>query len=295
MSDTLPLTSVIIVNYNAGDVLVDCVTRVLQSDALLEVFVIDNASSDESMAKLKYACGADTRLHLQQRVDNGGFAVANNVALAQAQGEYFLLLNPDCLLEADSITQFVELMQQQPQTGMIGALVQNPDGSEQGSSRRRIPTPTRSLVRVLHLDKLMPSRFAEHHINVGVAEALPSKPIKVEGISGACMFVRRNAWEAVGGLDERYFLHCEDLDWFMRFRAQGWQIIFAPHIVVTHLHGWCSQKTPIRVLWYKHQSMIIFYQKFFRQQYPLPLWWLVKLSVWARFSLLSLLSILKNR
>lgn len=289
------LTSVIIVNYNAGSVLSDCVNAVLASDAPLEIHVVDNASVDDSMAQLKQQHGEDPRLNLHFRSNNAGFAVANNQALAQACGDYFLLLNPDCFIQTNSISQFCQLMQSHPKAGMIGALVQNADGSEQASCRRRIPTPSRSLVRVLHLDKIWPKRFASQHINVNLAEALPDQVIEVEGISGACMFVRRSAWQQVGGLDERYFLHCEDLDWFMRFHAADWQILFSPYIIVKHLHGWCSQQQPIRILWYKHQSMIIFYRKFFRKRYPLPLWWLVKLSVWARFGVLSLLILLKLR
>ncbi|MCK5662821.1 MAG: glycosyltransferase family 2 protein, partial [Thiotrichaceae bacterium] len=170
------------------------------------------------------------------------------------------------------------------QAGMAGGLVQNLDGSEQAGCRRSIPTPWRTMVRILHLDKLHP-RFKNF---VLTCQPLPDKPIELEGISGACMFVRRSALEVVGTMDESYFLHCEDLDWFMRFHAKQFSILFIPDIKVLHVKGVCSRQQPIRVLWYKHRGMIRFYRKFFRHQYPSVLLWIVIMAVGVRFAILAL-------
>jgi len=87
----------------------------------------------------------------------------------------------------------------------------------------------------------------------------------------------------VGLLDEAYFLHCEDLDWFMRFRQQGWRVLFVPDVSIVHAKGVCSSSRPVRVEWHKHKGMLRFYRKFFRHQYPLPLMVLVFVMVWIRF------------
>ena len=106
----------------------------------------------------------------------------------------------------------------------------------------------------------------------------------MEAISGAFMLVRRGALEAIGALDEGYFLHCEDLDWCMRFREAGQQVLFVPDVAVVHHKGACSKDRPLRVLWHMHRGMIRFYGKFFRDRYPLPMMWLVYAGVWLRFA-----------
>ncbi len=168
---------------------------------------------------------------------------------------------------------------------MVGGLLVNPDGSEQAGGRRSVPTPWRSFVRVFGLQrfsKRWPQLFADFDLH---KQPLPDNPIEVEAISGACTLVKREAVEAVGLWDEGYFLHCEDLDWCMRFRKMGWKILFVSDAVVTHNKGGCSYDRPIFVEWHKHKGMIRFYRKFFRHQYPGVLMWLVVTGVWLRFAL----------
>lgn len=275
-----PPIDVVIVNYNGGEGLTECVGRVLQSRVPVAVAVVDNASRDDSMARLAAAHGDNPALSLHSNARNVGFAAAvNQIPCA---GDYLLVLNPDCYLAPDTLARFRDLLERHPKAGMAGGLVRNLDGTAQNACRREVPTPGRSLVRVLHLDRLIPGlrRFDRPPPNPNQAEP-------VDGISGACMFVRQQALQQVGPLDEEYFLHCEDLDWFMRFRGLGWQIWFDPTIEVTHVKGACSHGNPVRVLWYKHRGMLRFYNKFFRHHYPLPLAWAVTVAVWLRFALLA--------
>ncbi|MDQ6962506.1 MAG: glycosyltransferase family 2 protein, partial [Mariprofundaceae bacterium] len=123
---------------------------------------------------------------------------------------------------------------------------------------------------------------------------LPEKAIDIEAISGAFMLVKREALEDVGAMDEGYFLHCEDLDWCMRFRQKNWNILFVPDIEITHAKGVCSEGRPIRVEWHKHKGMVRFYRKFFRHQYPMVFMWLVVTAVWARFSIIATLETIKR-
>ena len=104
------------------------------------------------------------------------------------------------------------------------------------------------------------------------------------------MRINENGWppsEDVGPLDDGYFMHCEDLDWCMRFRQKGRQILFVPTAKVVHFLGVCSKSRPIFVEWHKHKGMMRFYRKFFRHQYPGILMWLVGLGVWLRFGLIA--------
>jgi hypothetical protein len=146
-----------------------------------------------------------------------------------------------------------------------------------------MPTPWRSFVRALGLNcfaKRWPNLFFDFHLH---KQPLPDRPIEVEAISGACMLVKREAIEDVGLWDEGYFLHCEDLDWCMRFRQHGWKIMFVPDAKVVHQKGVCSRSHHVFVEWHKHKGMMRFYRKFFRDQYPGVLMWLVAVGVWLRF------------
>jgi len=286
--------SVIIVNFNGGNLLAECVQAVLKSNVSVEIFLVDNASSDNSLQTVRQVIVDDERVQITENKENLGFARAANQVLSQAKGEYLLFLNPDCLIRPDTLVRFRDTLNENPKAGMAGALVKDLDGAEQAGCRRSIPSPWRSLVRVFHLNKIFPHnpRFKSF---VLTQEPLPDKAIEIEGISGACMFVKRTALDDVGAMDESYFLHCEDLDWFMRFREKGWTILFVPDIEVVHAKGVCSRHQPLRVLWYKHRGMIRFYRKFFKHQYPIYLMWTVTLAVWMRFSILAVLTLINRK
>lgn len=277
-----PSVSVVIVNYNAGDILRECVSHALQQAE--QVVVIDNASSDGSIAALG---GIRANLAIVENERNLGFAKACNQGAKMAEGRYILFLNPDCLLESGAIHKLVEALQTAPDIGMVGGLLTNPDGSEQGGARRAVPTPWRSLVRVSGLSRLghrYPRLFSDFALH---KQPLPENQIEVEAISGACMLVRREALEQVGLLDEGYFMHCEDLDWCMRFRRKGWKLLFVPSARMVHHKGHCSKGRPVFVEWNKHKGMVRFYNKFFRHQYPGLLMVFVTIGVWARFASLA--------
>lgn len=284
--DCQKFVSVVIVNYNGGRLVAEAVQAVLRSTVPVQVLVCDNGSTDGSLSALRYLARFELRLKLIELERNLGFTRATNVALRQTSGEFLLLLNPDCMVHPDTLERMLKVLDGHPQAGMAGCLIRNPDGSEQVGCRRAVPTPWRSLVRVLHLNKLKPHhpRFQTFLLN---REPLPRGPVPVESISGAFMLVRRQALEQVGLLDEGYFLHCDDLDWCMRFRRAGWQVLFVPEVEVVHFKGGCSGGRTLFVEWHKHKGMVRFYRKFFRHQYPLPLMGLVIAAVWARFAVIA--------
>ncbi|WP_024335020.1 glycosyltransferase family 2 protein [Desulfotignum balticum] len=294
MTDIVPICSVLIVNYNGGELVLDSVRAVLISSVRVQVLVWDNASADGSPDSLEKAFAGESRFALFRYSENIGFAAGVNRLLEKAKGKFLLLLNPDCVLKTDTIETVAQVLDENPDAGMAGCLLRNPDGSEQAGCRRQVPTPWRSLVRVLHLDKVFPGhpRFQSISLN---STPLPDNPVEAEAISGAFMLVTRKALEDVGPLDDHYFMHCEDLDWCMRFRQKGWQILFVPDASAIHHQGHCSISRPIAVELYKHKGMLRFYDKFFRHQYPGLLMWLVKASVWLRFGLVTLYHWAGNR
>lgn len=285
MGPILQPVSVIIVNHNGGELLGECVTAVLAQAE--QVIVIDNASSDASMSKLNEMFPGEARLLICKSEQNRGFAAGCNFGLDLATQSHVLFLNPDCVLGNDSLPRMVEALNSDSSVGMVGGLLINPDGSEQGGGRRAVPTPWRSFVRAFGLSRLAPrwpKLFFDFHLH---AQPLPDSSIEVEAISGSLMLVEKAAIGDVGTWDEAYFLHCEDLDWCMRFRLRGWKILFVPDAPAIHHHSYCSRSRPIFVEWHKHKGMVRFYRKFFRHQYPGVLMGLVTIGVWLRFGLIA--------
>ena len=281
-----PIVSVVIVNYNGGELVSAAVDAVRDSGIPIEIIVADNGSRDGSFESLRDRFDGNPCIHFINNGANLGFARANNLAIERAKGRYILLLNPDCLVYPETLERTVAAMESRPQAAIAGCLIRNPDGTEQAGSRRAVPTPWRTFVRVLHLNKLFPKspRFRSF---VLTSTPLPEEPVPQEAISGAFMLVRHDALDQVGLLDDGYFLHCEDLDWCMRFRQAGWQILFVPSAEAVHYKGYCSRGHPYFVLYHLHRGMVRFYRKFFRHQYPAPLMLAVAAAVWARFLLLA--------
>jgi GT2 family glycosyltransferase len=278
--------SVVTVNFNAGALLADCVAGVLASTVPVEVIVVDNGSTDGSVAKLRERIGGDVRVRILENERNLGFARANNLALPYARGEYVLFLNPDCLVRPDTIETMARVLDGRPDVGMAGCLVLNPDGSEQVGCRRSFPTPGRAFLRAFGLSRLVARGGPVPNDFVLRGTPLPDRPTAIEAISGSFMFVRGAAIDAVGPLDEGYFLHCEDLDWCARFGAAGQGVLFVPGVSVVHHQGECSRRRPVRVLWHKHRGMVRFYRKFLHDRYPRPLLWLVLAGIGLRFVML---------
>lgn len=278
-------TSIIIVNYNAGRFLLDCVhAALLQAE---EVIVVDNHSHDDSMKQLQLLFSNESKLILHWGKENLGFSAGCNLGFHLATKPYVLFLNPDGVLQSGALKRMLQVLESKPRIGMLGGFLANPDGTEQRGGRRLIPTPWRAFVRAFGLTVLsgrFPNLFLDFNLN---KQPLPDKPVEVEAISGACMLVRREAIQDVGLWDEGYFLHCEDLDWCMRFGLKGWKILFVPDAIVIHQKGACSRVRPIRVEWHKHRGMMRFYRKFFKDKYPAVLMWFVLLGIGVRFMLVA--------
>jgi GT2 family glycosyltransferase len=285
LAETAQPVSVVVVNHNTGRLLAQCVASCLEQ--VQQVVIVDNVSNDESMILLERAFPSDDRLKVIHAIKNLGYAAGCNIGIKATAAPNVMILNPDCVLGHDVVRQMVSVLEGDTAVGMVGGLLLNPDGTEQGGGRRSNPTPWRTFVRVSGLYRLAgrwPELFPDFHLH---NSPLPHGPLEVDAISGALMLVRRDAIEQVGPLDEGYFLHCEDLDWCTRFRRAGWKIMFVPGAPVVHSKGGSSLSRPVLVEWHKHKGMIRYYLKFLRDEYPDTVFWVVSLGVWMRFCVMA--------
>lgn len=280
-----PGCDVVIVNYNSGTYLAAAVRTALNSSLVRQVIVVDNASSDHSLETLNDDQNA--RISIIRNDANLGFGAACNIGIRAGDAEYILLLNPDCQVRDGAIERLVSVLRSMPEAGMAGPLLLNMDGTEQAGGRRIIPTPETAFSRMfglLPLRRFVPGLvrdYAQHE------EPLPDGPTDVEAISGACMLVSRAAVDRVGLFDERYFLHCEDLDWCVRFHQTGYRIVFVPDARIMHAKGVSSASRPFTTEYYKHRGMVRFYRKFLREKYSAILFYGILASVWLRYGIVA--------
>lgn len=227
--------SVVVVSYNTRDLLRECLRSVFASAAAVrEVFVVDNASADGSPAMVAAEFPAATLIPLDR---NLGFAGGNNVAIRRCRGDRILLLNPDATVAPDTIGTLCDVMDRWPRAAVVGPRILNPDGSLQ-SSGYRFPTLLREIRQSKRVDRLIAA--------VAGADPEPSPPVaetEVDWSDGACMLLRRAVVEAIGPLDEQYFLFNEEVDWCFNARKAGWSVVVAPQADVWHHRGQSSSNT----------------------------------------------------
>ncbi len=234
--------SIIIVNWNGGDLLRRTVESVVAAPPSVEheVVVVDNASSDDSLARLRSSGAAATlgeRLRVFENAENLGFGRANNQAFAQTRTPLLLLLNPDTEVTPGSIDRLMATVRSGARVGAAGPKLLNADGSVQVSVWRNSPAAWEALLTGFGLHRLLPRRvrgdllLAEHFDY--------ARPRAVGMLSGAAMLVRREVVEEVGGFDENFHMYGEDNEWCLRITRAGWRLLFEPEAVVMH-HGAAS-------------------------------------------------------
>ncbi|MGH8116619.1 MAG: glycosyltransferase family 2 protein [Rhodanobacteraceae bacterium] len=253
------LTTVIIVAADSGASLRDCVTRALASSATVEIVVADNASRDGVPRDVARAYASDARVHVAYNDANLGFGPAVNIAARLARGDAIVVLNPDCMLDPDTVSRLLDVLRGYPDAGVIGAVVCDEHGDPDPASRRRDPLLRRSLNEMTGCAK---RDAGAAHEGVGVPGPIPDHVIEVENISGALMLIPRGVFDRLGGFDERYFLHCEDLDLCRRARDAGFKVLLAGNVRVRHAKGGSSAHRPVFVSYHKHRGMWRWFRKF---------------------------------
>ena len=278
MSTPIPLAqalpvSVIVVCADSGPSLRDCVQRVLDSAVPLELILIDNDSADGVPQSIEQAHAHEPRLKVIYNHANLGFGPAVNRAAAVARGERLLVLNPDCLLEPDTLARMLDVLDEHPEAGIVGAVVCAADGTPDPASYRRDPLLRHALATLLG---------ARGGMNID--GAMPAGLVSAEAVSGALMVLPRKVFEQLGGFDEAYFLHCEDLDLCRRARDAGHAVLLAGDVRVLHGKGGSSRHRPVFVSRHKHRGMWRWFRKFDPAARHPVLAGLVWLGIWAHFA-----------
>jgi GT2 family glycosyltransferase len=249
--------SVIIVNWNGGSVVEDCLDSLPAALGRLtaEIWVVDNASTDGSPARIRQRFPA---VQLRLNTANCGFAAANNLAAGQAQGRFFLLLNPDTRAGPGSFETLLHFAEGDPRLGVVGPRLNFADGRFQRSCWRGFPGLAMALSDALYLWKVPQLPLAR---NAEIAPHQLRAPIEVDHLLGACLLIRRETWSQVGGLDESFFLFLEETDWCFRARRAGWRVVYNPLVQITHLGEHSVNQNPQRNLPQFYRSYVQFYRK----------------------------------
>lgn len=274
---------VVIVNYNSGEYLARAIKSLMQHHQKISAVVVDNHSVDRSLDGLKKIAGKNQHIRLIVNDSNRGFSAANNQVLLDAGSDcrYWLIMNPDCEIQAGTLDCLTQVMDDDESIATSGCLIRNSDGTVQDTCKRKFPTPFNSLARMIGLNKLMPTSELFSDFNVGKQQS--EDPVEVvEALSGAFMLLRADIVHELGGLDEQYFMHCEDLDWCKRVTDAGYKNVFVGDVEVIHHKGISTESNPLSVNRYLHDGMWKFYAKHYREKYPRPVMWLVYLGINAR-------------
>jgi GT2 family glycosyltransferase len=229
--ESRPALSVIVISYNTRGMTLSCLrtlgVELHGSDA--EILLVDNASHDGSVDAVRTAF---PHVRVIASATNVGFGAANNLAMKAARGRFFLLLNSDAFPKPGAVAALMQYLETHPKVGAVGPRLLNEDGSMQLSCFR-FPTPRQAWFENLWISSLFPT----HAVLGNYRRWAHDSERLVDWIGGACMLVRREVVEQVGGFDERFFLYAEETDWQRRMRDGGWEIAFTPLVEVTHLGG----------------------------------------------------------
>ncbi len=253
--------SVIIVNYNVRDFLHQALVSIQKSLKGMnsEIIVVDNASDDGSAEMVRHQF---PHVRLILNASNLGFAKANNIALKQALGKFLLLINPDTIVQEDTIRVMVEFLKSHHKVGLAGCKILNPDGSIELACRRSFPTPWVAFSKIFGLSKLFPKTKLFGKYNLTYLKIDETNP--VEAVSGSFMMVRKETLSQVGGLDESFFMYGEDLDWCYRIHQAGWQIYYVHSTQIIHYKGESTRRSSIDEIHTFYEAMRLFVDKHFR-------------------------------
>lgn len=265
----------VVVTYESASTIEQCLQRLRQAQGVVEIRVIDNHSSDDTLDVVQRHALADARVRFIANPDNPGFAVACNQGGIVASAPWLAFVNPDCLVEADTFARMLALVPAGASM-LLGADLVDEQGVRDGAARRRDPDFAAMLAAVLR-------GRAPPALDVAADDAALLQP--VEAISGALMLMPRALFQHIGGFDEGYRLHAEDLDLCRRARAAGAQVGVANAVRVLHVRGVSSRSRPLFVEWHKHRGLWRYFRKFEAKQRSAWQRLLVGLAIFGRFPL----------
>ncbi len=253
--------SIVIVNYNVEYFLEQCLNSVIQATQQLktEIIVVDNNSSDGSIEMLKHKFQG---VQLIENKENVGFSRANNQGIKLSQGKYVLLLNPDTVIEEQTLTKMVSRMDKDDNIGGLGVRMVDGKGNFLPESKRGLPTPIVAFYKIFGLSSLFKKskKFGRYHLSY----LNEFEENEIEILSGAFMCMRKKVLDEIGLLDEDFFMYGEDIDLSYRIIKAGYKNLYFPDTTIIHYKGESTKKSSVNYVFVFYRAMIIFAKKHFR-------------------------------
>jgi GT2 family glycosyltransferase len=288
--------SIIIVSYNTSGLLIDCIDSIIENsgDLNYEIIVVDNASHDGTIPRIKEKMKDIRQLKLIENKKNEGFSKANNKGVKISKGRYVLFLNPDTLVFEQTLKGMVEFMDRKNEAGAATCYVQMPNGKLDDAAHRGFPTPWRAFCHFSYLAKVIPPNKMVSGYNLSYLDL--TKAHEIDACAGAFMVVRRGSGDEVGWWDEDYFWYGEDIDFCYRLKENKWKIYFVPDFRILHYKGvsggikkesksitTATKETRNKAIEARFKAMEIFYGKHYKNKYPGFLSSLVLLGIRGKY------------
>jgi len=250
--------SIIIVNYNVKEFLQNLIHSIEKASLNLtkEIIIVDNASDDGSVEFIREKF-PQAKLIANQK--NLGFGKANNIGLKQASGKYILLINPDTLVAEDTFEKMIKFFESNPEAGLAGCKILNPDGSLQLACRRSFPGPWTSFTKVTGLSSLFPNNKVFARYNLTYLDE--NKTYEVDAISGSFMMMLKEVYAKVGGFDEQFFMYGEDLDLCYRIQKSGFKVYYVHSTQIIHYKGESTKRSSLDETKVFYSAMHLFVKK----------------------------------
>ena len=263
--------AVVVVSYRSASTLDECLVRLRTARGVSQVRVVDNGSDDASLDILQRHALADPRVRFIANPDNPGFGVACNQGAADSDAPWLAFVNPDLQVRPDSLERLRTHALALGGEALLGADLLGEDGVRDGAARRRDPD----------FGAMLRAPGAGSRLEVALDPALALQP--VEAVSGALMLMPRALFERIGGFDEGYRLHAEDLDLCRRARLAGAAVAVANDVAVLHARGVSSRSRPLFVEWHKHRGLWRYFRKFEAPRRGAATRAAVFAAIWAHF------------
>lgn len=269
--------SIIIVNYNVKEFILNLLDSIdkCSPEISREIIVVDNNSDDGSVEAIK-KFRPDVRLIANK--ENAGFGKANNQGLEIAKGRYILLLNPDTIVKEDTFRILIDKLKADPEIGMAGCKVLNPDGTLQLACRRSFPGPWTSFTKVTGLSRVFPKSKLFARYNLTYKDE--NQSYEVDAISGCFMFFKREVYEKIGGFDPVFFMYGEDLDLCYRVQKAGFKVFYFHNTEIIHYKGESTKRSSIDETKVFYNAMNLFVKKHFSSSVLVSL--ILQLAIFAR-------------
>ena len=290
--------SIIIVNYKTYELTKQTINSVIDKkhEFSFEIIMVDNCSKDNSYDKLKSSFKNEIEDGLIKFIANDrndGFAVANNIGIKIAKGDFILLLNSDTLVKNRAIEYTLNYIKNHTDVGAIGSKVVLTDGTLDKACKRSFPEPKNSFYRLFGLAKLFPNnkKFNEYNLNYLDDNGVYG----VDSLVGAFMLIRKVAIDQVGLLDEDFFMYGEDIDLCYKIKKAGWKIIYYGKSEIIHYKGASSKKKKSKLIYEFYRAMYLFYNKHYRKKYSITTTIVTYMGIGFIFLLKIILNIFKTK